>query len=141
MEALQYADVPRYAALIVRRTFKDLSQPDGVMARSKEWLHDTDAHWNDSDHEWTFPNNAKLKFGHLEHKDAHLQYQGGAYQYIAFDEATQIPYYQIQYLYSRNRRPSKGTNHLIKVRLAEVPLRFRLASNPGGTSHADIKIK
>jgi len=140
MEALQFVDVPRYSALILRRTFPDLSQPGGIMSRAQEWLSGTDAKWNDRDHEWLFPySNARLKFGHLDNKDAHLKYQGGEYQYIAFDEATQIPYYQIQYLYSRNRRPSKGTNRMISIALAKVPLRFRLASNPGGVSHADIK--
>jgi hypothetical protein len=38
MAALQYVDVPGYAALILRRTFKQLSLPGAIMARSNEWL-------------------------------------------------------------------------------------------------------
>src|SRR5215813_2487649 len=36
--ALQYVDVPGYAALILRRSFSDLALPGAAMARSKEWL-------------------------------------------------------------------------------------------------------
>jgi hypothetical protein len=51
--ALQYVDVPGYAALILRRTFKQLSLPGAIMARSKEWLapfrKSGEVHWNDDE--------------------------------------------------------------------------------------------
>ena len=46
MGALQYVDVPGYHALILRRTFAELSLPEALMERANEWLGPTDAVWN-----------------------------------------------------------------------------------------------
>ena len=134
--ALQYVDVPGYSALLLRRTFRDLGQPDALIPRSKEWLAGTDARWNDNDHRWTFPSGATLTFGYLQHEDDKLQYQGAAFQFIGFDELTQFTETQYRYLFSRLRRPSGVTDG---APLAEVPLRMRSASNPGGPGHDWVK--
>jgi hypothetical protein len=47
MGALMYVDVPGYAALILRKTYKDLSLPDAIMSRADMWLRGTDAHWSE----------------------------------------------------------------------------------------------
>ncbi len=134
--ALQYVDVPGYSALLVRRTFRDLNQPDALIPRSKEWLSSTDARWNDNDHRWTFPSGATLTFGYLQHEDDKLQYQGAAFQFVGFDELTQFTETQYTYLFSRCRRPRAGTSSAL---LAEVPLRVRAASNPGGPGHEFVR--
>jgi hypothetical protein len=38
MEALNYADVPGYAAILYRRTYADLSLPGALMDRADAWL-------------------------------------------------------------------------------------------------------
>lgn len=129
MAALQYVDVPGYAALLLRRTFPDLNQPGGLIPLSKEWLAGTDAKWNDNDHRWTFPSGATITFGYLQHEDDKLRYQGAAYQFIGFDELTQFSMTQYRYLFSRLRR----------LELSPVPLRMRGASNPGGPGHEWVK--
>ena len=145
--ALQYVDVPGYAALLLRRTFRDLNQPDALIPRSKAWLSNTDATWNDNDHRWTFPSGATLTFGYLDHEDDKLQYQGAAFQFIGFDELTQFSETQYAYLFSRCRRPQVATdeksgNERARIeRLAEVPLRMRAASNPGGPGHDWVKAR
>ncbi len=80
--ALQYVDVPGYAAIILRRTFRDLNQPESIMFRSKEWLLNTDAHWNANDKRWTFPSGATLTFGYLEKANDHYQYQGAEFHFV-----------------------------------------------------------
>lgn len=154
--ALQYVDVPGYSALLLRRTFRDLNQPDALIPRSKEWLAGTDAKWNDNDHRWTFPSGATLTFGYLAHEDDKLQYQGAAFQFVGFDELTQFSETQYTYLFSRCRRPSATPDQTIAdergwsasdfadgrtrvSRLAQVPLRVRAASNPGGPGHEWVK--
>ncbi|HSC20787.1 MAG TPA: phage terminase large subunit [Solirubrobacterales bacterium] len=134
--ALQYVDVPGYSALLLRRTFRDLGQPDALIPRSKEWLSGTDASWNDNDHRWTFPSGATLTFGYLQHEDDKLQYQGAAFQFIGFDELTQFTETQYRYLFSRLRRPSGIAGG---APLSQVPLRMRSASNPGGPGHDWVK--
>lgn len=142
--ALQYVDVPGYSALLLRRTFRDLNQPDALIPRSKEWLAGTDAQWNDNDHRWTFPSGATLTFGYLQHEDDKLQYQGAAFQFVGFDELTQFTETQYTYLFSRCRRPKASADasagqRTTLHRLAEVPLRVRAASNPGGPGHDWVK--
>lgn len=134
MAALQYVEVPGYNALLVRKTFKDLSQPEALIDISKEWLTNTDAKWNQSEHMWTFPSGAVLKFGHLEAESDKFQYQGAAYHFIGFDELTQFPEGSFTYLMSRCRRRS-GKDALG----SDIPLRIRGAANPGGVGHEWVK--
>lgn len=131
MAALQYVDVPGYSAIILRRTFKDLSEPEAIMDRSLTWLKGTDAKWNDKEKTWRFPSGAKLVFGYMDGPLDHLNYQGAAFQYVGFDEASQLRWNQMQYMHSRIRRTKD----------IPVPLRIRFASNPGGVSHLELKTR
>ena len=105
MGALQYVDVPGYAALLLRRTFKDLSLPGALMERASEWLKPTPAHWSGETKTWTFPSAATLTFGYLDAENDKYQYQSSEFQYIGFDELTQFTDTQYTYLFSRIRRP------------------------------------
>ncbi len=129
MAALQFVDVPGYAALILRKTYKDLSQPGAIMSRAKEWLKNTDAKWNENNKEFTFPSGAKLAFGYLQRDDDVYQYQSAEYQFIGFDELTQFTEFQYTYMHSRLRR-------LLGMR---VPIRMRAATNPGGKGHQWVR--
>lgn len=131
MAALQYVEHPGYNALILRKTFADLNQPEALIDISKEWLSNTDAKWNSSEHQWTFPSGAVLKFGHLEHEDDKLKYQGAAYHFVGFDELTQFHETQYTYLFSRVRRRADDA--------ARFPLRLRGAANPGGIGHEWVR--
>lgn len=142
--SLQYVDVPRYSALLVRRTFRDLDQPGALIPRSKEWLSGTDAVWNGNDHRWTFPSGATLTFGYLDHEDDKYQYQGADFQFVGVDELTQFTLTQYTYLFSRCRRPELPDDATPEEaeavgQLADVPLRVRAASNPGGSGHDWVK--
>jgi hypothetical protein len=129
MAALMFADTPGYNALILRRSFQDLSQPGAIMDRAREWLSGTDARWNATNKRWTFPSGASLTFGYLKNAGSHLQYQGAEYSFIAFDELTQFEGYQYRYLFSRLRR----------LQGSGIPMRMRAASNPGGPGHDWVK--
>jgi len=129
MAALQYADTPGYAALILRRTYQDLALPGAIMDRASEWLRPTAAHWSEVDHRWTFPSGATLTFGYLQTDNDKYRYQSAEFQFIAFDELTQFKEAQYRYLISRNRRLAGST----------IPLRMRAASNPGGVGHDWVK--
>jgi len=129
MGALQYVETPGYAAVLLRRTFADLSKPGSLIPLSHEWLRPTDAKWNGERKEWRFPSGAILKFGYLEHEDDIYQYQGTEAQYWGFDELTQFSEDQYRYLFSRLRKRES----------IDVPLRMRSASNPGGIGHDWVK--
>jgi predicted phage terminase large subunit-like protein len=129
MAALQYVDVPRYSAIIFRRSFTDLALPGALMDRALEWLGATPARYNNINHCWTFPSTATLAFGNLEHEQDKFRYQSAEFQYVGFDELTQFMESQYRYLFSRLRRPADSP----------IPLRMRGASNPGNIGHDWVK--
>ena len=128
--AVQYADTPGYAALIIRRTFQQLSQPKALMDLAHEWFQATGAHWSGDTKTWTFPSGATLTFGHMDHANSKYNYQGGAFHFVGFDELTQFEEDMYTYLFSRRRRDMAH---------AEIPIRTRATANPGGIGHDWVK--
>lgn len=131
MGALQHVHIPGYAALLLRRTYADLSLPGALMDRAHEWLRGSGAKWDDRTKTWHFPAGASLTFGYLENENDKYRYQGSELQYIGFDEGTQFSETQYRYLLSRLRR----------LEGSALPLRARLASNPGGLGHEWVKTR
>lgn len=129
MAALQYVEIPGYAALLLRRTYADLVLPEALMDRARQWLSGTDAQWKDSEKTWRFPSGATLSFGYLDNENDVYRYQSSAFQFIGFDELTQFTEAQYRYLFSRLRR----------LQGVDVPIRMRSASNPGGRGHEWVK--
>jgi predicted phage terminase large subunit-like protein len=111
MAALQYADVPGYSALIIRRTYQDLALPGAIMDRASEWLAGTGARARDGGKRWEFPTPdprrpATLQFGYAQsHKDV-TRYQGAEFQFVFVDELTHFEERTYRYLFSRLRGPS-----------------------------------
>lgn len=129
MAALQYVDVPGYAALLLRRTYQELEKADGLMPRAEEWLSSTDAKKQDGGRKWVFPSGARLEFGHCENESDKFKYQSAAYQFVGFDELTSFSDSVYEYIgFSRTRRRSIG-------QIGKVPIRIRSASNPGNVGH------
>jgi predicted phage terminase large subunit-like protein len=129
LAAIQYCDVPGYAALLMRRTFPDLNQPGGLIYKSQEWLTGTGAVWNEQKHRWTFPSGAVLQFGHAASDKDIYNYRGSEYHFIGLDELTQFTEAMYRFLFSRLRRQAGST----------IPIRMRAASNPGDIGHDWVK--
>lgn len=133
MAALQYVHVPGYAALILRKDTQRLQLAGGLIPRSLEWLSGTQATWNASRKQWSFPTSgaaATLSFGYLASPHDKYRYGSSEFQFIAFDELTEFPQEDYLFLFSRLRRNRS---------LSHVPLRMRSASNPGGIGHLWVK--
>jgi predicted phage terminase large subunit-like protein len=124
MAALMYVDHEEYDALILRKSYTDLSLPGALLDMSKDWLMDSPAHWNQLEHRWTFPSGATLSFGYVDTHDAVYRYQSSELSFIAIDELTQIPEHTYTYMFSRLRQK----------RESEIPLRYYSASNPPQSS-------
>ena len=122
MSALRYVHVPRYSALILKRSFRDLSLPGAIMDRARQWLIGTDAKWSELDKTFTFPTGATLTFGFVDNENDQYRYQGAEFQFIGIDELCQWPERWYKYLFSRLR----------KTDTLKVPLRMRSTGNPGG---------
>lgn len=132
MGALQYVDVPGYSALLLRKTYSDLTLPGALLPRAREWLapyvESGEVKWNDKDRTYYFPTGgapATITFGYLEHPKDKYRYQSAEFQFVGVDELTQIDRESYRYMFSRVRR-LKGS---------KVPIRVRSASNPGNDGH------
>ena len=130
MAASQFCAYPGYAALIIRKTYQDLALPRAIMDRAIGWWKGRfGIEWNGTLHRFTWPSGALIEFGHMQSSLDHFRYQGAELDFVGFDEATQIPGNQLTYLHSRLRQEPDS----------EIPIRFRLASNPGGISHEFVR--
>lgn len=127
IEALRQVHIPYYKALILRKTFPELSE---LIDKTLNYYPQAfpQAKYNDSRHIWTFPSGAKVIFGSMQHSKDKVKYQGRAYDFIAFDELTHFTYDEYIYLFSRNRPNGPGTRVYI-----------RATANPGGVGHGWVK--
>lgn len=140
MAALQFCDVPGYAAIIMRRSLSDLSLPGALIPRSHDWLDSTDASWDGANRQWRFPSGAKIQFGYVtgnprEDENALARYKSSEFQGIFMEESTEFAENEIRYMQSRLRRNRDGAKSPDGLTIGQVPLRMRYASNPGGPSH------
>ena len=123
--ALQYVDYPDYAAKLVRRTYKQLSEPKALLDLARSWLGGTAAKWDAETHSWRFPSGSTVGFSYLDTDRDLDNFQGAAYSYLGVDEITQHMESKYRYLLSRMRR-SEGS---------KIPVRARVTGNPGGIGH------
>jgi hypothetical protein len=158
MAALQYVHVPNYSAIIMRRTFAELSLEGALLSRALSWLGHTDATWNGNDMRWRFPSGASLQFGYLKGMQDRARYQSAEFQFIGIDELTDWDEQDYRFMFSRLRGPGficdgcgensssqfeceecGGTELHAASELSYVPLRMRGATNPGGRGHRWVK--
>ena len=127
IEATRQVHIPYYKALIIRKTFPQLTE---LIEKSQRYYSVAfpKAKYNESKHTWTFPSGAKIVFGSMQHPKDKLNYQGKAYDFVAFDELTHFTYEEYVYLKSRNRPNGPGTRCYI-----------RSTANPGGVGHGWVK--
>ncbi len=127
IEALRQVDIPHYKGLILRKTFPQLTDLIDKSLLYYPRIY-PGARYNAETHTWFFPSGAKIVFGSLQHSKNKLDYQGKAYDFIAFDELTHFAYDEYIYLSSRNRANGPGTRCYI-----------RATANPGGVGHGWVK--
>src|SRR5581483_5978166 len=142
---LQHCDVPGYHALIVRRSHAELALPGNLIELSQRWLAGSSASWNSDLKQWRFPgrgrsgaDGATLTFGYLNDDSDVYRYFGSSFSYLAFDELTRFPELHYRRMFRVLRQPTglaDGAAAADGTRLADVPVRIRSASNPGGEHH------
>jgi predicted phage terminase large subunit-like protein len=125
MCALRYVDHSDYHALLLRRTYSDLSLPSAIMNRLHNWLAGTDAKWLAQDHTYLFPSGATVTFGYLENWRDRYRYRSSEVQYVGLDEGQQFSEEDALYTFS----------YLRKVEGSPIPLRWVLSANPGDIGH------
>lgn len=126
-EALRQVHIPHYRGLILRKTYPQLTD---LVDRSRAMYGSAcpDAAYNTSEHCWKFPSGAKIYFGSMQYAKDRINYQGKAYDFIAFDELTHFTWEEYSYMLSRNRPTGPGTR-----------VYMRAATNPGGVGHGWVR--
>lgn len=127
IEATRQVHIPHYKALILRKTYPQLTE---LIEKSLRYytVAFPKAKYNESKHTWVFPSGAKIVFGSMQHSKDKMNYQGKAYDFIAFDELTHFTFDEYIYLTSRNRANGEGTR-----------VYMRSTANPGGIGHGWVK--
>lgn len=126
MAALQFVDVPKYSALILRKTFQDLNQAGALMDRARDWLAPTPAKWRAMSKTWWFPSGARITFGYCDNDNDVRQYQSAEYQFIAIDELTEHTEFVHDFLHSRLRRPA------LPCKVCRQPVRYEWVETSDG---------
>ena len=127
IEAARQVEIPYYKGLILRKTYPQLTE---LIEKSLRYYPGAfpRARYNEQKHCWTFPSGARIVFGSLQHEKDRFNYQGKAFDFIAFDELTHFTFDEYIYLKSRNRPNGPGTR-----------VYMRSTANPGGVGHAWVK--
>lgn len=117
LEACKYYDDPYYAALIFRKTYKEIFKAGGLWELASQVYPILGGVPNLTNLRWTFPSGAKVDFSHIEDFNINM-FRGVEYAFIAFDEANYFPQAAFFLLFSRLRSKSLA------------PRKFALCCNP-----------
>lgn len=126
-EALRQVHIPHYKALILRKTFPQLTE---LIDKSRRIYPRAfpGAKYISNEHLWRFPSGAQIHFGHMQHTQDRENYLGKAFDFIGWDELTKFIWDEYSYMFSRNRPSGPGTRCYI-----------RATTNPGGVGHAWVR--
>ena len=127
IEALRQVHIPHYRALIVRKSFPELST---LIDKTYTYypIAVPGARYNSQNHVWTFPSGAKIYFGSMYTAKDKNKYQGRNFDFIGLDELTHFTNDEFEALRARNRPQGPGTK-----------VYMRMTCNPGGIGHGWVK--
>lgn len=118
---------PRFHGILFRESFPQLEE--SLIHESQTWYKLFGGVYNGTEHFWTFPSGAKLRFSYLARDEQAYDHDTAQYNYVAFDELTAFTRFRWMYLvHSRCRTTVEG-----------LPAYARAASNPLGIGHAWVK--
>ncbi|HEY8777177.1 MAG TPA: phage terminase large subunit [Gaiellaceae bacterium] len=148
--ALQYCDVPAYHALLLRPSLTEFELPGGLIEIAHDWLANSKASWSGETRTWRFPGpgkngggGASLRFGYLDALKDVSRYAGSSFSFVGFDELVRFDQRHYQRMFRVLRQPNAAgaTSESARdgTRLADVPIRARATSNPGGPGHGWVK--
>ena len=123
---LRWIDNPRYRALIIRTTEKDLRD---WIERAKVMYAGTGAVFANRPTEIRFPSGAMFFTGHLNDSNAYTQYQGHEYQKMLIEELTLIP---SEELYLKLKASNRSTVNGLSPQLFAT-------TNPSEIGHLWVK--
>jgi phage terminase large subunit-like protein len=139
IDAVRYLDIPNYAALIMRRTWTELSEgTEAIIPFMREKLAPfmtgryTSIRYTEKDHCFRSDEGGVIQFAHAENEKDIEKRAGTPYQRIYFEELTSFTEYQYSFMFSRQRKRSIGE-------VSKVPVVMRGTGNPLGVGFEFVK--
>lgn len=109
--AQRYVSQPHYKAVIFRRTYPDL---EDLIALARQMYVPCGAVFNESKHNFVWPNGAIIMFRHMQHLKDIYSHQGKEYDFVGFDELPQFPKLAYTYLFSRIRGTNPNITRMVR---------------------------
>ena len=127
-----------WRGIIFRRTYKELQD---VITKSKKWfkLIFPGAKYNESKHEWHWPDGEALLFRHMKSPNDYWSYHGHEYPFIGWEELTNWPddtCYKLMMSCCRSAHPGIM---LPSGGRMPIPRMVRATTNPYGPGHNWVK--
>jgi hypothetical protein len=106
VQPLRHTDNGKFNGIIFRRTSPQIFQPGGLYDETVNWYPARGGVATKKPPKWVFPTGATIAMYPLQYEDDKLNFQGGQFAYIGFDELTHFTESTFFYLLSRNRSMS-----------------------------------
>lgn len=120
IDAARGFGLPGYRAMLLRRTYPEVIQPNGIWQTSQKWYPGLRGRPRESaPMVWRFPSGAECTFSHLQHETDIEKHYGSGLDYIGIDQAEQFTEAQIWGLWS-----------CLRSTIPEVKPALRLTCNP-----------
>ena len=103
VEPLRHINKKGFGAVIFRKNLTQVTNEGGLWDDSNRFYPALGAVSKKQPLSWTFPQNTKITFSHLEDEKTVHNYQGSQIPLIEFDELTHFSQNQFFYMLSRNR--------------------------------------
>jgi hypothetical protein len=114
-DAATQSHLQDYAAILFRKTYKQLEEAGGLVPRSRELYPHLGARYRAGEYKWVFPAGSQIVLRHLQHSADRYNYQGAEYAYIGFDQLEQFGEEDYLYLFSRSRTPNLKIRKLVRA--------------------------
>ena len=114
----RYLDCPLFTGTMVRSTVSQLMKPGNLWTKANNMYKRLPENYRPrffkGDRKVArFPHGPEIEYTYMKSDGDEENFQGAEYTFIGLDEALQMQFWQIVYLFSRLRSPSKYTSRLI----------------------------
>lgn len=103
LDPLRYVGVPGFNAVILRRTFPEITRAGGMWDEASNLYPYAGGVPNRSNYSFHFPKDSRIEFGHLQYDSDLSSYLGAQICMIGFDQLETFTEKQFWFMVSRNR--------------------------------------
>lgn len=120
LEPLRHIHNKDFRGVIFRRTYPQITNPEGLWDTAGKIYPLLSAKSNEADLFWRFPSGAIIEFAHMQHAKNRFDWQGSGIPFMGWDELPHFERVQFMYMFSRSRSMS-GVKPYIRATMNPVP--------------------